>query len=146
MDSEQLVTTVANRGPVVTELTVSDAKALYEVRGALEGLAGALFAERATAEEWERMGEALHRFSRTHAEVSLAERLAMKDELCRPAARVRPGIALGWAVVGPLISVNRVPSSPSSKCILCRPRRSAHTACLASLEGSSQAVGCLHRR
>lgn len=80
LESEGLVTTVPNRGPVVTELTESDAKALFEVRGALEGLAGALFAERATAEQRARMGELVRRFSRTHRKSDLAERLALKDE------------------------------------------------------------------
>ncbi len=49
LESEGLVTTVPSHGPVVTELTVLDAKALLEAPSALEGLAGALFAERATA-------------------------------------------------------------------------------------------------
>ncbi|WP_328610621.1 GntR family transcriptional regulator [Amycolatopsis sp. NBC_00345] len=80
LESEGLVTTVPNRGPVVTELTPADAKALFEVRGALEGLAGALFAERATAEQRELMGKVVRRFARTHRKAGLAERLAMKDE------------------------------------------------------------------
>ncbi|ONI89589.1 GntR family transcriptional regulator [Actinosynnema sp. ALI-1.44] len=80
LESEGLVTTVANRGPVVTELTSTDAKALFEVRGALEGLAGALFAERATAEQRDQMGKVIRRFARTYRRTDLAERLAMKDE------------------------------------------------------------------
>lgn len=80
LESEGLVTTVPNRGPVITELTAFDAKALFEVRGALEGLAGALFAERATAEQRERLGEVIRRFSRAYVEADLAERLVMKDE------------------------------------------------------------------
>ncbi|BCL33332.1 GntR family transcriptional regulator [Streptomyces aurantiacus] len=56
LESEGPVTTVPNHGPVVTELTVLDAKALLEVRSALEGLAGALFAERATAGQREQLG------------------------------------------------------------------------------------------
>ncbi|GAA1985897.1 GntR family transcriptional regulator [Amycolatopsis minnesotensis] len=80
LESEGLVTTVPNRGPVVTELTAADAEALFEVRGALEGLAGALFAERATAEQRERMGKVIRRYARTHRKAELAERLAMKDE------------------------------------------------------------------
>src|SRR5207248_2791945 len=66
LESEGLVTTVPNRGPVVTELTTADAEALFEVRGALEGLAGALFAERATAEQRERMGKVIRRYARTY--------------------------------------------------------------------------------
>ncbi|MGI6872177.1 GntR family transcriptional regulator [Amycolatopsis sp. 3B14] len=80
LESEGLVTTVPNRGPVVTELTAFDAKALFEVRGALEGLAGALFAERATAEQREQLGKVVRRFARTYRKADLAERLAMKDE------------------------------------------------------------------
>lgn len=80
LESEGLVTTVPNRGPVITELTAFDAKALFEVRGALEGLAGALFAKRATAEQRRRMGELVQRFSRDYPTADLAERLAMKDE------------------------------------------------------------------
>lgn len=37
LESEGLVALVPHRGPVVAELTRADAKALYEVRGALEG-------------------------------------------------------------------------------------------------------------
>ncbi|GAA1269619.1 GntR family transcriptional regulator [Streptomyces javensis] len=80
LESEGLVTTVPNRGPVVTELTPFDVKALFEVRCALEGLAGALFAERATAEQREDLGEVLQRMSHAYPDADLAERLAMKDE------------------------------------------------------------------
>ena len=51
LEAERLVTVLPNRGPVVTVLTVPDVESLYDVRRALEGLAGELFAERATAEE-----------------------------------------------------------------------------------------------
>ncbi|WP_373311442.1 GntR family transcriptional regulator [Streptomyces spiralis] len=80
LESEGLVTTVPNRGPVITELTAFEAKALFEVRCALEGLAGALFAERADAEQRKRLGEVVRWFSRSYCEADLAERLAMKDE------------------------------------------------------------------
>jgi DNA-binding GntR family transcriptional regulator len=80
LESEGLVTTVPNRGPIVTELTTADAVALFEVRGALEGLAGALFAERATAGQREQMGKVIRRYARTYRKAELAERLEMKDE------------------------------------------------------------------
>jgi DNA-binding GntR family transcriptional regulator len=51
LESEKLITMLPNRGPIVTVLTVADIQALYEVRRALEGLAGELFAERATDEQ-----------------------------------------------------------------------------------------------
>ena len=48
LESAGLVENVANRGPTVATLTVEDARQIYEVRSALEALAGALFAERAS--------------------------------------------------------------------------------------------------
>ncbi len=51
LESEGLVTTVPQRGPVVAVLTAADAEALYEVRAVLEGLAGRAFAQRATPAE-----------------------------------------------------------------------------------------------
>jgi GntR family transcriptional regulator, trigonelline degradation regulator len=48
LESEGLVENVANRGPTVATLTIEDARQIYEVRSALEALAGALFAERAS--------------------------------------------------------------------------------------------------
>ncbi len=48
LESEQLIETVPHRGPVVVTLTARDARDLYKVRAALEGLAGELFAEHAT--------------------------------------------------------------------------------------------------
>ncbi len=50
---------VANKGPEVARVSRSDVVALYEVRGVLEGLAGKLFAERATADQSSGLGEAL---------------------------------------------------------------------------------------
>ncbi|HKF73928.1 MAG TPA: GntR family transcriptional regulator [Stellaceae bacterium] len=48
LESEGLVENVAQRGPTVATLTIEDARQIYEVRSALEGLAGALFAARAS--------------------------------------------------------------------------------------------------
>ena len=48
LESEHLIETVPHKGPVVVSLTVRDAKDLYQVRAALEGLAGELFATNAS--------------------------------------------------------------------------------------------------
>ncbi|MGO4147582.1 GntR family transcriptional regulator [Paenarthrobacter sp. YAF11_1] len=48
LESEGLVRMIANRGPEVATLSIREAQSLYEVRRALESLAGSLFAERAT--------------------------------------------------------------------------------------------------
>ena len=48
LESEGLIETIPNRGPVVTSLGLEDAMRIYEVREALEGLAARLFVERAS--------------------------------------------------------------------------------------------------
>lgn len=48
LESESLVTVLPNRGPIVTVLEQHDIEALYDVRRALEGLAGELFARNAS--------------------------------------------------------------------------------------------------
>ena len=48
LEAEGLITVVPHRGPFVTFLSSAEAAQIYEVRAALEGLAGAGFAERAT--------------------------------------------------------------------------------------------------
>ena len=51
LESEGLVVMLANHGPAVAEIAMEEARSLYEVRAALEGMAGALFAVRANDEE-----------------------------------------------------------------------------------------------
>jgi DNA-binding GntR family transcriptional regulator len=48
LEAEGLITTVPHRGPVVTEVTPDEARDIYQVRAALEGLAGASCAMWAT--------------------------------------------------------------------------------------------------
>lgn len=49
LESEGLIETIANRGPVVARLSRSDAVSIYQVRGALEALATKLFVTQATS-------------------------------------------------------------------------------------------------
>lgn len=51
MEAEGLVTVLPHRGPFVAFLSAAEAAQIYEVRGALEALAGEGFAERASDEE-----------------------------------------------------------------------------------------------
>jgi DNA-binding GntR family transcriptional regulator len=44
VESEGLIVTVANRGPMVSQLSECDVASIYQVRGALEALAAQLFA------------------------------------------------------------------------------------------------------
>lgn len=55
LESESLITMLPNIGPIVTVLSVHDIESLYEIRERLEGLAGELFAKRATPEQAHRL-------------------------------------------------------------------------------------------
>jgi len=79
LETEGLVTILANRGPVVSKLTPADARALYEVRGALEGLAGALFAQRAGEHQRAQLRTALAVVSSAYEQADPQARLAAKD-------------------------------------------------------------------
>jgi DNA-binding GntR family transcriptional regulator len=57
LESEDLIRTVPHKGPVVTALTAEEARNLYEVRAALEGLAGELFAKNASDDLIEQLAE-----------------------------------------------------------------------------------------
>lgn len=46
LESEGLVDTLPNKGPIVAILDIGEAKQIYEIRGALEGMAAKLCAER----------------------------------------------------------------------------------------------------
>jgi DNA-binding GntR family transcriptional regulator len=51
LESEGLIETLPNRGPLVSRLSTQDAASIYQVRGALEALAAQLFASNATDEQ-----------------------------------------------------------------------------------------------
>jgi GntR family transcriptional regulator, trigonelline degradation regulator len=59
LESEGLVTATTGKGTVVTTLSAEQALELYEVRSTLEGLAGWLFAQRATEDDREALRLAL---------------------------------------------------------------------------------------
>lgn len=80
LESEGLVTTVANRGPEVATLTAEDAKSLYEVRGALESLAGELFAQRASAQDRSELRRACDRVIEAVPAGDIHRLLEIKDE------------------------------------------------------------------
>lgn len=53
LEAEGLVVILPNRGPILAELTADDARALFEMRAALEAVAVSWFARRATESERE---------------------------------------------------------------------------------------------
>jgi len=59
MESEGLVANIPNKGPVVRELTLAEAKDLYSIRAVLEGLAARLFTENASPAQKRLLEQAL---------------------------------------------------------------------------------------
>ena len=51
LESEGLVTSIPNRGPIVTPIGIAEGRDIYDLRIVLEGLAAKLFATRATPQE-----------------------------------------------------------------------------------------------
>lgn len=51
LEAEGLVEIIPQKGPVVRQMREADARSIYELRGALEGLAGRLFVARASDEQ-----------------------------------------------------------------------------------------------
>lgn len=80
LEAEGLVDIVPNRGPVVFSITYEDARALYEVREALESLAVMQCAERASDAQIDELVVALDRIERSYEGHGLAEELAAKEE------------------------------------------------------------------
>jgi DNA-binding GntR family transcriptional regulator len=77
--AEGLVTTIPNKGTIVTEVTAEEARQLYQVRSALEGLAGRLFVENATDAQRRALVTAFRAVERAAAKGSPAM-LAAKDK------------------------------------------------------------------
>jgi GntR family transcriptional regulator, trigonelline degradation regulator len=59
LESEGLVAMIPNKGPVVRELTLAEAKDLYSIRAVLEGLAARLFVENAGETQFRKLQTAL---------------------------------------------------------------------------------------
>ena len=59
LESEGLVAMIPNKGPVVRELTLPEAKDLYSIRAVLEGLAARLFVENADEAQFRKLQTAL---------------------------------------------------------------------------------------
>ncbi len=76
LESEGLVTVLASIGPVVSSITLKDARGIYEVRTALEGLAGRRFAQNADDDQLADLSSIVRTFSQTE---DSAERLVLKD-------------------------------------------------------------------
>lgn len=78
LEAERLVDILPNVGPIVRVLSVDEARALYEVREALESTAARLAALRATPEQLRLLEADLQRI-REASEASFVELLEIKD-------------------------------------------------------------------
>lgn len=83
LEAEGLVDLVPNRGPIVSSPTPDEARALYEVREALETLAARLCAERASTMQKKKLARALQHVASAYEQDDLARRLNAKDEYYR---------------------------------------------------------------
>jgi GntR family transcriptional regulator, trigonelline degradation regulator len=66
LESEGLIAIIPNKGPVVRELTLAEARDLYSIRAVLEGLAARFFAQNAPDSQIEKLGQALEMTSRAY--------------------------------------------------------------------------------
>ena len=80
LESEGLVENFANRGPAVAKITREDAKGIYEVRGALEALAGQLFTERASEAMVKQLNGIVDRLDKAYAAGDVPRILKVKGE------------------------------------------------------------------
>ncbi|NNM72933.1 GntR family transcriptional regulator [Enterovirga aerilata] len=78
LESEGLINTIPNRGPLVTTLTAQDAASIYEVRGVLEALAAKLFAEKASDEQVQELAGSVDRLEEAYASQDVERILVAK--------------------------------------------------------------------
>jgi DNA-binding GntR family transcriptional regulator len=79
LEAEGLVDVVPNRGAIVRELTVDEARDLYAIRALLEGLAARMFVEKAGAEEIAALGRELKATAAAYRRDDPEETIAAKN-------------------------------------------------------------------
>lgn len=78
LEADGLVQTQPYKGVQVTVVTPKEAASIYAVREVLEGLAGRLFAQRASEAQIDSLGETLDEFERAHHDKDLVRLLTTK--------------------------------------------------------------------
>ena len=85
IEAEGLVEIIPNKGPVVRELGIEEARDLYRIRAVLEGLAARLFAENASADQVRDLQSALdqvvHAYQGDNGEEALEAKTRFYDLL-----------------------------------------------------------------
>jgi DNA-binding GntR family transcriptional regulator len=78
LEAEGVVQIIPHRGPIVAVYTAEDAKSIYEVRAALEEMAGRCFVERATQSECKALETAFAEMKRSCTSKLGADHLTVK--------------------------------------------------------------------
>lgn len=101
LESEGLVANVPQRGPIVAETTLDEARQIYEIRGALEGLAAGICAERRGAEAADELDLSLGRIQTAYAADDARQVLSETGEFYRTLF-AQAGCDVAWSVVSSL--------------------------------------------
>ncbi len=80
LEAEGVVQIIPHRGPIVAVYTAEDAKSIYEVRAALEEMAGRCFVERATDSECKALETAFAEMKRSCTSKLGADHLTVKTK------------------------------------------------------------------
>jgi len=80
LEAEELVTLVPNRGPMVSDISIDEAREIYEMRATLEGLAARLFTRRAGAADVTALRNALRDLKKAAATRSSERLLDLKTK------------------------------------------------------------------
>jgi len=80
LEGDGLVTNIPHKGMVVATMTADSAPEVYQVRAVVEGLAGRLFAEQATAELRAKLIQAMNEIKAVLEEGNLEALVAAKDQ------------------------------------------------------------------
>ncbi len=79
LETEGLVETVPNKGPIVASIDPTQARSIYQVRAALESLVGSLFAQNAAPQHLERLDAAVAELASAYRAGVLEPILSKKD-------------------------------------------------------------------
>lgn len=83
LESEHLIRVVPNLGPIVVVLTAEEIESIYVVRATLEGLAGKLFAENASAAQCKKLIKLRKRLDKEYRKGNVESREFIKADFYR---------------------------------------------------------------
>lgn len=80
LETEMIVETIPNKGPIVRQLTRAEAEDLYRIRSVLEGLAARMFVDKASPQDLVALKDALDRTAAAYKDNVPEAILAVKNE------------------------------------------------------------------